>query len=1245
MIENTELMSGPAPPPRSGSGSSLSADLAEPLNRSATDVASIPDPNRQFKSNNPFLQQADWNTTAATVSGGEWAVPTNSEDSGATEAPQQELKAYPFKTLNRILDDLRWTVPFKAKFSTSLLNNKPIDYSSNLSKMAQSNQFEYDVLTLNNSLNYAPSYEEIPEAESNRTLKIIRGLITNAKHDTYHFRLMILEKVTNPFSPIDKHEYHIIPHSVLAKNELDVLRHGQESGLLDDAYFMSSNSNLNHILRVSVFNPEFSRDDLFQLTDEETIKNRYLEGMKNHPNLSADTIPNPIHCFKTMIKVLKGPILLPPTDSIKTISLKNTVLDSQVDIAFLLNRLSFSLNSEETDLIPPSLHTSPELKEAYVRKVIELIFCAKVYGKKYSNNEFETQYSYSDNFSLIFSHIPEFDKHINLVHFKTHNSNHLPFLINLSICSFFQDELIVKCFENTVKSDLTNKLHYVDSLKSTINFRNGSSTNNKLAKYLKNLSTHGELVGWYDYVESMKALGLTAEDAQSLQNIDDDVVIAMYKTNYKSDLKNYTYFHRHLTTIAKARNSTKLTNFIDNEIIPLELALEELGVEEITEDEVIITAYEFGLDEVMQSNGFNSSSPKVSLLSKSLLSVAVNRKSYLLLNYLETKLPDTIKVSKDITYARALEILGCQTSSSEFELVTNFQSRLISNVENELNDVRILRYSLKLIAENKKSDILFSFLKNGRIDPTLLPAENWPAGLDNIGNTCYLNSLLQYYFCIKPLRELILNFEEKDLDLLQNRKIGGRKVEEAEIARSKQFIYHLKHLFNEMIHTDKRCVEPSKELAYLSFLHLSQPVTFKENRFDEKENDIIDLESDEPILVSSQSESDLDVEMIESSAPELDSHIENVEIIADESHEERNPSQILPISTDQMESTIEVGRQQDVTECIENVTYQIETALEPEELEEDGEQVDLIKKLFYGKIKQTITPLDLINKQPRISAERFFSLIINVSDNPKNIYDSLDNYFSEDLVKLEEGYVKKSLTISELPEVLQFHVQRVMFDRERLVPYKSLQPIPFSEKIYLDRYLDTTDEEILSKRNEVFKWKSEIQMLHERKESILKVDDTTHMNIIDSLRTTKKFIESKIIPNESFTFDEATLMKIDNQITSLNEDLTKIEIRLTELREKVSNQFTSYTKVGYSIFAIFIHRGEASYGHYWVYIKDPHRNVFRKYNDEVVTEVPFSEVFNFNDGNTATPYYIVYVKENLENEYVEPLKRVIGTPN
>ena len=159
-------------------------------------------------------------------------------------------------------------------------------------------------------------------------------------------------------------------------------------------------------------------------------------------------------------------------------------------------------------------------------------------------------------------------------------------------------------------------------------------------------------------------------------------------------------------------------------------------------------------------------------MDRAFLSLAVHRKSYILLSYVEQKLPYLIEYVKNYSLDDAYNEFGGRTAS-DFEIIVAFQNKVVNG------DCLQLRSYLNDISIDRGSKILEAFLQNGRIDTLLLPAENWPAGLDNIGNTCYLNSLLQYYFCIKPLREMIMTYEGNEKTLTG--KIGGRLVEKNEV--------------------------------------------------------------------------------------------------------------------------------------------------------------------------------------------------------------------------------------------------------------------------------------------------------------------------------------------------------------------------------------------------------------------------------------------------------------------------------
>lgn len=70
------------------------------------------------------------------------------------------------------------------------------------------------------------------------------------------------------------------------------------------------------------------------------------------------------------------------------------------------------------------------------------------------------------------------------------------------------------------------------------------------------------------------------------------------------------------------------------------------------------------------------------------------------------------------------------------------------------------------------------------------PLNTWPVGCRNNGNTCYLNSVLQFLFTIKPLRDMVLNceehFQDTALESLRMKRVGRSEVVLEKVERAQQ---------------------------------------------------------------------------------------------------------------------------------------------------------------------------------------------------------------------------------------------------------------------------------------------------------------------------------------------------------------------------------------------------------------------------------------------------------------------------
>lgn len=120
-------------------------------------------------------------------------------------------------------------------------------------------------------------------------------------------------------------------------------------------------------------------------------------------------------------------------------------------------------------------------------------------------------------------------------------------------------------------------------------------------------------------------------------------------------------------------------------------------------------------------------------------------------------------------------------------LLAVYQTRFEDTTDSER--LRRLPLGLAAIAKVRDSSTLKNFL-GGIVETPDHTIAEWPVGLQNIGNTCYLNSMLQSYFTIKPLRELVLGIEDflttVNEENIGSKRVGGRLITKDEVNRSQQ---------------------------------------------------------------------------------------------------------------------------------------------------------------------------------------------------------------------------------------------------------------------------------------------------------------------------------------------------------------------------------------------------------------------------------------------------------------------------
>ena len=904
-----------------------------------------------------------------------------------------------------------------------------------------------------------------------------------------------------------------------------------------------------------------------------------------------------------------------------------------------------------------------------------------------------------------------------------------PFYASLGATWDFHDDLIIYAYDRQTSVDSLNIPYYLECLQGIADGRKSEDLQTKAA-----IEASSGRISVRDFRKAYKTLGFDYPSSY----LTDATIIGTFQARTTDAPSHEDTSRDALRIIGEHRSSVAIRDVASNEIRTYEQALDYLNATEAIDDSFLTSLYQLKVDE----------NPLNKQLARNAISlIAEKRKSSALQAWLDTgHLGD---VEMDVGHA--YNCLGIDDRTLDDDMIVTTYNIAVADSPSRTDE---LKRALSAIAKSKGSQILSSFLNNGKVTSEH-PLAEWPVGLDNIGNTCYLNSLLQFYFTVKPLRELVLNFDMYKESTGQRRgrkQVGSRSVSLKEIERAQRFIYGLQKLFQNMISAPSPQVTPEQELARLTLVSSSveehirrqsilsahrpslgaidgqqiqgplnpkqhaalnnqsaisvneeTPTVNGSGAFQDSGNDtsseatlveapLIDVDAAEkqddgdymmidavdqkqqgqiledkenlpprkafdaqhpasevqtsPLTETSSSRTNEQAQQIQTQPyGDRTEAMELTDETIDLTESPRHPPPVPPRQKPKenkkaIQEEVEIGAQQDVTEVIANVLFQLECAIRAEAVDVNGEQIDQVKNLFFGKQKSYTTNAQGVI---RTKEEYISDIKVDVASGARDVYAALDAAFDVQEVEVGLNVEPQYSTISQLPPVLQILVQRAQFDPEKKTSFKSNHHLELKETIFMDRYMDSTDKELLAKRQECWKWKQDLAALQARKTQLTKTE--LGLSVPDILTSTVKYIQevANLDPEDPIEMEPDVVADIESAAKDATEEIIGIDERMKTLTTNISSQFADLRTLPYRLHSVFIHRGMVSSGHYWIYIFDFLRNIWRKYNDGYVTEIKdVAEIYEHEDSSRpATPYFLVYVKDEIRANLVDAVCRQI----
>lgn len=851
--------------------------------------------------------------------------------------------------------------------------------------------------------------------------------------------------------------------------------------------------------------------------------------------------------------------------------------------------------------------------------------------------------------------------------------------------------------------------------------------------------------------DAYRSLGLSPEG-----EISDEIIIGNFDARLSDAPTQEQEMRQCLAALGEYRKSKRLVDHARGTVTTYDDALNYFGLNHEHDDSFAVTMY---------TSKVNDSPTSLDMAQKALQLIAEHRNSAALKSFIAAGYQDNVGPTK-MDAGEAFAALNIEDRTLDDEILyTIYEMRLDEDPQNQ---ARFL-LAIQTIAEEKNSQSLKTKLQMpAGQQPIQTPLSlTEPIGLDNIGNTCYLNSLLQSLFTIITIRKIVLNFDDYKQDIeaddMKEKRVGHRRVSVKEVRVAQNFVRQLAELFRQMISSPSRAIRPAQELARLTLetdtakqevrrrstidsqrrptlgtindrpvlgplpqsaldTNAAQPLQSPE-LMDTAFTDLAGISTDDTVgtslpptkprrpdntndndtssdktLVSqngsatsnstteeAQREDDTEMpdhktevtlvgeakatsDVQDPIADSIDLNPQPTELSTTVSSEPPQQPEIVPPSQQQqiykppdgpppvpprpipLSTLEEYARQQDVIEVLTHAIGQMSCAIRQTGTDTTGEQQDEVKDTLYGIEQKHISRTDPQPPQP------FLVQYLPISNHPKDLYEALDNYCDPEQIGDKEAYV----TFHKLPPVLCLGLQRAQQDHLGR-PYKINDHVEIPNMVYLDRYMDALDDSVLvARRRQTWQHKSNLRRLKARiaelePQGAPPVDEALTVALAVIQHLAEVGATEKI---DGLSLATETVEKMSELSQLVHDERTDVKSRISVLEQQIKDSFTdaAFRKQEYKLHAAFFHRGTSGSGHYWIYMFDHVNEIWRKYNDDHVTQVNnLNEIFgnptedrnnpNWSAINPANPYFLIYVRtdtlrpDDPDNAAVETVRR------